>query len=294
MKVLVVGARGQLASDLRETFPVGMGELEGVGREEADVTDRAKVRALLEARRPEVVVSTAAYHMVDLCQERSDLAFGVNAAGASVLAQEAARVGARLVWYSTDYVFDGERREPYPEDFPALPLSVYGASKLAGETVVRMAAPSNLVIRTAALIGVAGTSGKGSNFVELMIRLAKEGKSLKVVNDQVTSPTHTLDVARRTWDLVARGASGTAHLTASGEVTWYELTRHLLDRLGIPANLTGVTAAEYAAPAPRPRYSVLAHDTLARLGLGPMPHWRDGLEEYLARKGHVPAHGSRA
>lgn len=288
MKHLIIGAKGQLASDLRETFPAAMGEVESAGRDEADVSDRNKVRALLESRRPDVVISTAAYHLVDLCQERSDLAFGINAVGASILAQECARVGARLVWYSTDFVFDGESREPYHEDHRPRPLSVYGASKLAGEHGVRMAGEDNLVIRTAALIGVAGTSGKGSNFVELMIRLAKEGKSLRVVNDQVTAPTHTRDVAARTWRLVEKRARGLAHVTARGEVTWYEVTRQLLEMVACPTDLTGVTAAEYGAPAPRPRYSCLAHDTLERLGIEPMPHWRDGLISYLELKGHLP------
>jgi len=289
MKVLIIGGRGQLATDLRETFPSESGTVEAVGRESCNVTDRSKVREIVEKAKPDVIISTAAYHQVDLCEENVGEAFAVNAQGAAIVAQEATAIGARCIWFSTDFVFDGERKGPYPESHPTSPLSVYGVSKAAGERLVVTTDSRHMAIRTAGLIGKAGTSGKGGNFVETMIRVSQGDGPIRVVNDQTTAPTHTLDVATRTWELIRQEAHGVVHLTSRGAVTWYEFTRRIFDRLQIKANLIGITSEEYNAPARRPLYSILAHDTLDRLGLTPMPEWPEALDSYLQARGHLPA-----
>src|SRR5262249_46674493 len=218
MKILLIGEGGQLASDL---VPALAGhEVAGLRHAAFEVTDRAQVEAALAEHRPDAVINTSAFHRVDDCEEQLEKSFAVNAIGVGYLAQACAAQGAKLVHLSTDYVFTGDQGTPYREDDPTRPQTVYGASKVAGETLVRQRCLRHFIVRTSGLYGVAGASGKGGNFVNLMLRLADEGKPIKVVADQVTTPTATADLAATIARLVTTEAYGTYHVTNSGQCSW--------------------------------------------------------------------------
>jgi dTDP-4-dehydrorhamnose reductase len=185
-------------------------------------------------------------------------------------------------------VFGGGAPGPYGEDAPPAPLSVYGASKLAGEHLIRQAGPRHVVVRSSGLYGVAGSAGKGGNFVETMLRLAGEGKPLRVVEDQVSTPTYTLDLAEAIARLVATDPpGGVYHLTNAGECSWFEFARRIFALSGRAAEISPTTSAEYKAPAARPPHSVLRNARVAALGLPPLRPWPEALEAYLRAKGHL-------
>jgi dTDP-4-dehydrorhamnose reductase len=186
---------------------------------------------------------------------------------------------------STDYVFGGEKRAPYTEDDAPNPLNVYGVSKLAGEYFVRALCPKHFIVRTSGLYGVAGSSGKGGNFVETMIRLAKEGKPIRVVTDQVLTPTYTRDLAHKIKELLQTEAYGVYHITNSGQCSWYEFAAKIFELLSLKPDFGPTTSAEFGAKAKRPAYSVLAHGRLAQLGLDDLRSWPEALAAYLEEKG---------
>jgi len=194
------------------------------------------------------------------------------------------------VHFSTDYVFDGRRSTPYREEDPPGPLSHYGESKLAGERLALTRCRRALVFRVCGLFGVARSAGKGgTNFVETMLRLAREGRPIRVVRDQVLTPSYTLDLAPKVWRAVARAAHGVYHLTNAGETSWYDFAREIFRLSGLTPDLTGVTAAEYGARARRPAYSVLGHGRLAALGEDDLRPWQEALAAYLRERAGVSA-----
>jgi len=199
-----------------------------------------------------------------------------------------------LVHISTNYVFDGQKREPYTEDDPPNPLSVYGASKLTGEYFARNICPKHFVIRTSGLYGVAGSRAKGGNFVETMIRLAKERKPIRVVTDQVLTPTYTRDLAEKIKELLQTEAYGLYHITNSGQCSWYEFAAKIFELLGGKPDFGPTTSAEFGAKAKRPAYSVLAHERLKQLGLDDLRLWPEALEAYLEEKGYRRIRGTES
>lgn len=277
---VVVGAGGQLAGDL---IPRLSGEVVSLARADFDLTRPDSMRDKLGVIRPDVVINCAAYNFVDRAESEPDAAFAVNAWGVSHLATICRDLNCVLVHYSTNYVFglDEKRRIPYVETDCPSPISVYGVSKLAGEYFVRANCPKHFVIRTAGLFGVGGSGGKGSNFVELMLRLAREGKPIRVVNDQVCTPTSTVDLAQATIALIQTGRYGLYHLTNSGFCSWHEYAQAIFELAGVPADLTAVSSQEFGAPAPRPRYSVMANTSYESLGFKPFRPWREALVDYL-------------
>jgi dTDP-4-dehydrorhamnose reductase len=289
VKYVVIGAGGQLARDL---IPRLNGEVVGLARPDIDLTRPDSMRGKLFDLRPEVVLNCAAYNFVDRAESEPDDAFAVNAWGPRYLAAVCRDLNCVLVHYSTNYVFglDTQRRIPYVEaDCPG-PISAYGMSKLAGEYFVRATCPKHFVIRTAGLFGLWGSGGKGTNFVELMLRLAREGKPIRVVNDQVCTPTSTVDLAEATIALIETGRFGLYHLTNSDACSWHEYAQAIFELAGIQANLTGVTSQEFGAPAPRPKYSVMANAAYESLGFKPFRPWRDALIDYSReRKGRPRA-----
>jgi dTDP-4-dehydrorhamnose reductase len=286
MRVAVVGARGQVGTDLCRAFADHL--VIPLGRPDAEVGDLPRLRETLRQARPDVVLNTAAFHRVDDCEDDPAPAFMVNAVGAANLARACADIGALVVHFSTDYVFGRHpSSQPWPEDACPAPLNVYGVSKLAGEQAVQATTPRHLVVRTSGLFGVAGSAGKGGNFVETMLRLQSAGQPIRVVDDQVLGPTYTHDLADRVRLLVEREATGIVHVTSSGACSWYEFAAEIFRQSGRPADLSPQTTRASGARAARPPYSVLAHDRLARLGLPPMPAWQDALARYLADKGHL-------
>ena len=281
---MVIGATGQLGSDLVRTFDQP-GELVALSTRDVDILDSARTRSMLETLRPTCVINTAAYNLVDRAEDDERSAFALNAEAVGTLAAICQAAGARLVHFSTDYVFDGAKRTPYLETDSPQPVSVYGESKLAGERLALERCERSVIFRVCGLFGLAGSLGKGKgNFVETMLRLAREGRPLRVVSDQVLCPSYTLDLARKVWKVLPKVAHPVYHLTNAGQVSWYEFARRALELVGVTADLTPVTAAEYGARARRPAYSVLAHAHLAALGEDDLRPWDAALPAYVAER----------
>lgn len=250
-----------------------------VDSRQLDVADPRRVREVVADTRPQVVLHCAAMTAVDECESRADDAFRVNALGSAHVAAAAHRVGARLVAFSTDYVFDGELDRPYHEWDTPRPRTVYGQSKLAGEEAVRTHCPDHLIVRTAWLYGPGGPS-----FVHTMLRLGRDpDRTLQVVDDQHGNPTSTCAVATCVDQLLERDARGTVHVTCRGDATWFELAREVLALTGAPATVRPCTTAEYPRPAPRPANSRLDPRVIRLLGLPEMPTWRDALRDFFVR-----------
>lgn len=279
MRTLLIGANGQLGNELRQAFSDH--ELTPLTHADFELTDPAQVRRALQTHRPDLILNTAAFHRVDECEEKPERTFTVNAIAVRDLATAAKESGATLVHFSTDYVFDGRQRRPYREVDPPGPLSVYAASKLAGEYFVRAIAEQHFVIRTCGLYGPAGSSGKGGNFIETMLRLAREGREIRVVSDQILTPTSVKDLARKVRRLVETRAYGLYHITNNGECSWFQFAAAIFELSGLRPNLIETTSAAFGARAVRPPYSVLENANLQRLGLDDLRPWREALTEYL-------------
>ena len=274
--ILVVGAKGMLGQDLLKVLP---GEVRGVDIDEIDITSSESVRKVLLTLKPRVVINSAAFTDVDGCETKRDMAMAVNGTGVRHLAEVSAQIGARLVQLSTDYVFDGSKQSPWLEDDPTGPLSVYGASKLAGEENARLN-PDHLVVRTQWLYGI-----HGKNFVETMLRLATEKQELAVVDDQIGSPTWTMDLSRAIRALLEKGCRGTYHAANAGICSWNEFARAIFAEAGLSVTVNPMSTAELGRPAPRPLYSVLDCSKLTRdAGFQPQP-WREALRQYLELRG---------
>lgn len=283
MRLLVFGGWGQLGTDIAAAAE-GRHQLVRPPHESVDVTDDAGVRAAVLEARPDVVIDAAAFHKVELCEEDPSRSFGVNAGGALNAARAAREAGARCVYVSTDYVFDGERPGGYAEHDAVGPLSVYGVSKVAGEQVTRNACPDSLVVRGSGLFGHAGSSGKGGNFVETMLAKAAAGDSISVVDDQIFAPSSTNDMAERVLLLLeSRVPPGTYHAANAGSCSWYQFARRTFELAGIPADLSPRPAGEQAVR--RPRSSILLDTRSAVLGLPPNRSWEEALAWYLGERG---------
>ena len=283
MKTLLIGADGQLGTDLGKVYSAD--ELIPLTIEDIDVCDHAEVNRILRERSPEVVINTAAYHRVDECEDHPEKAMEVNALAVRNLAVICREIDAILVHFSTDYVFDGEASEPYTERDTPRPLSAYAISKLAGELFVRYLHDRHFVVRLCGLYGVTGSKEKGTNFVETMIKLAEEGTDIKVVSDQTLTPTYTGALAPRIKALIGTGQYGLYHMTCEGECSWYDFARAIFELSGLTPNLSPTTSDIYRTPAKRPRYSVLENENLkSATAVPPMPFWRDALKEYLEER----------
>lgn len=285
VRVLLTGAGGQLATNLVQALDGR--DVVALSHRELEICDAEQTKTAIEAARPDVVINTAAFHRVDDCEVQPERAFAVNTLGARNVAVACAEVGAALMHISTDYVFDGSKRQPYLEEDTALPLNVYGASKLTGELLIRALLDKYYIVRSSGLFGLAGASGKGGNFVNTMLRLAGEGRDIKVVDDQRLSPTYTRDLAGRLARLITTNAYGLYHATNSGDCSWYELACAIFEQAGLEPNVEPIATQASGARARRPAYSVLGHGSLRRLGLDDLPHWRNALQRYLLEKGLI-------
>ncbi len=284
MKVLLIGANGQLGSDLVRVLTDV--ELIPLTHRDVDICEPVGLRETLRRHAPDVVLNTAAYHKVDECETNVEKTFAVNAYGVRDLALACKEAGCALLHMSTDYVFGGDRgrRTPYAEGDPPSPINVYGIAKLAGEYFVRYILERYWIVRSQWLYGVAGASGKGGNFVELMLRLAREGREIKVVDDQTGSPTYTLDLARTLARLIQTPHYGLYHITNSGACTWYQFARKIWELAGLGPQAEPTTTAAFGAVATRPAYSVLDNAALRAVGLGPLRRWEDALAAYLEER----------
>jgi dTDP-4-dehydrorhamnose reductase len=284
MRYFVLGAGGQLGRDLCARLGSAAVPLT---RAQADLTQPATVQAALADAGPQdVAINCAAHNLVDRAESEPAAAFAVNAWGVRDLALHCAKRGCLLVHFSSDYVFglDSSRSVPWNEIDAPGPVSVYGLSKLAGEYLVRSLCPRHLVLRTCGLYGAWGVGGKGGNFVETMLRVAGQGKPLRVVADQVCTPSSTADVADATLALLATGRTGLYHVTNAGSCSWYDFARTIFELSSMAANLSPIASADYGAAARRPAYSVLAGSALASAGVPPLRPWREALSAYLQER----------
>jgi dTDP-4-dehydrorhamnose reductase len=285
LRVALIGATGQLGRDLAEALAEH--ELLALGHDRVEVGDRRSVAAALAGFPADWVVSTAAFHDVDGCEGDVERALRVNALGAWNGAVEAAAVGARFLYVSTDYVFEGGKGRAYVESDAPAPPNAYGASKLAGELLALSANPETLIVRTAALYGRHPCRGKGgSNFVERMLARGRERGRVRVVDDETVSPTYTVHLARAVAELIARDARRVVHVAGSGHCTWWELAQATFEEAGLEVEVERARPGEFPHKARRPAFSALASDRLEGLGVAPLAHWREGLRAYLA---HVAA-----
>lgn len=276
MRVLITGANGMLGRDLQAALAGH--DVTVLARADLDVTDAAAVATVVRGH--DAVVNCAAYTKVDDAETHEDLAYAVNAIGPANLAVACAETGARLVTVSTDYVFDGNATEPYAEDLPRDPINAYGRTKAAGEELALAAHPSGTyVVRTAWLYG-----RHGPNFAQTMLNLAKSKESWSVVDDQLGQPTWTADLAAQIVTLLEAGApAGIYHGTNSGQATWFEFARAVLEESGLdPERITPTDSASFVRPAARPSYSVLGHDAWAAAGIAEMRPWRAALADAVA------------
>ncbi len=285
MTATVLGAAGQLGRDLLPRLAELVGDVTPLTRAEIDLARPGTVADYFAANTPTLFVNCAAYNFVDKAEADPAPAFRANAWGVGALANACRAAGTTLVHISTDYVFGLDPgNTPWREADAPGPVSQYGASKLSGEYAVRAAGPDHLVVRTCGLYGVWGSGGKGGNFVETMLKLAGQSKPLRVVADQVCTPTSTADLADAIVSLLARQARGLFHVTNAGATTWHDLAAEAFRLAGVTADLTPITTAEFNAPARRPGYSVMANDKLAAAGVEPPRDWRAALAGYLAER----------
>ena len=289
MNVAVIGANGQLGSDVAHAFAQRHDSVSSLTHADIEVSQLDAVRACLAKWNPEIVVNTAAMHHVDNCEQEPENAYAVNAMGARNLAIGTRELGATLVHISTDYVFDGKKRTPYSEDDTPLPLQVYGNSKLAGEYHVRTLNPKHFVLRTSALYGKHPCRAKGGrNFVDLMLELARKRGRVRVVDDEFVSPTPTVDLARQIVCLSRCDRYGLYHATAEESCSWYEFAQEIFLLADIEVCLEVAAPGEFPAKAPRPRYSVLENRGLKSIGLNVFASWKIGLQHYLDRSMTTP------
>ena len=285
MKVAILGSSGQLGTDLVRAFTEAERyEVVSLTHAQIEVTSPESVQRTLAGVCPNIVVNCAAFHRVDECEDRPEEAFQVNSLGALNVARACAQLDALCAYVSTDSVFGGETGKPYTEEDTACPINVYGASKLAGEILVRQACPRWLIVRVASLFGKAGARGKGGNFVETILGKARSEESLRVVSDIRISPTYTCDAARALERLLRQGATGLFHLTNDGDCTWYEFAKKAVELVGLETKLEPISSADYPYKARRPKNSSLESirlDPMIRKDLRP---WQQALKAYLEEK----------
>jgi len=282
MRIAVTGADGQLGMDVCQEFEQNGDEVHRLGHQQVEIALSESVQDVLSKIGPDVVVNTAAFHQVEQCELDPTKAFAINAFGTRNVATTAARLGAIIIHVSTDYVFDGCKGTPYVEKDLPQPLNVYGNTKLAGEYFASSASPRYFVLRTSALYGKHPCRAKGGlNFVELMRKLARDGKEIKVVDSEVVTPTATLDLARQIIKLSRCDAFGLYHATAEGSCSWYQFAREIFSLTGTEARLQIADPADFPAKVRRPKYSVLENAGLKSIGMSIFRSWKDGLKDYL-------------
>jgi dTDP-4-dehydrorhamnose reductase len=289
MKIAVIGANGQLGSDLVAAFSENGDVACALTHADIEISDLHSVSHTLEDIRPQVVVNTAAMHHVENCEREPEKAFAINALGPRNLAIVARDLGAVLMHVSTDYVFDGSKGSPYTEEDNPRPLNAYGITKLAGEHFVRATTARHFVIRTSGLYGKSPCRAKGGlNFIELMLKLAKERGEVRVVDSEVVTPTSTAELAQQMVRLSHSHCYGLYHATAEGSCSWYEFAREIFAITDTPVGLKVAAPDEFPAKVARPKYSVLENRALKSRGLNAFKPWQEALPKYLGNRTKSP------
>ncbi|MBI3208718.1 MAG: dTDP-4-dehydrorhamnose reductase [Candidatus Solibacter usitatus] len=288
-RVLIVGSGGQLGVELVREFTARSWEVVGLKRAELDITDQAKVEQAIAAIDPGVVINAAAYNHVDLAEKQPVEAFQANAIAVRNLALACRQSDARFVQFSTDYVFDGTKGSSYVEDDRPHPMGAYAVSKYAGELYAQAYLESPLIIRTSGVFGPGGLHTARGNFIESMLRLAKSGQPLRVVQSHVASPTYSPLLAARSADLVAANASGVFHAGGGTAISWYDFAAMIFQAAGLTPELRVADEREYRTAAKRPRYSALSNSKLEAFGVKPFPPMEEVVRDYLAKRTAITA-----
>lgn len=275
MRVLVTGSNGQLG---KEIIPImnKKHEVFGFGRNELDVRRLDQCLTITKEIKPDVILHLAAFTAVDRAETEEDEAYQVNVNGSRNMALAAQEIGAKICYISTDYVFDGTSAVPYKEYDNTCPVSVYGKSKRAGEQLVSSLCAKYFIVRTSWVYGM-----HGNNFVKTILRLAQEKESIKVVNDQIGSPTYTVDLSNFLAELICTSNYGIYHASNSGTCSWYDFAKAIIKESGLDVRIEPCTTDEFPRPAPRPKYSVMDHVSIRTNGFNELRHWSAALKEFI-------------
>lgn len=282
MKIMIIGANGQLGSDLVKVFENE--QIIPLTHQHIEITDITSIKRNFEIHTPDLVINTAAYHKVPDCEKNPEKAFQVNAIGAMNLANICKENNTCLVHISTDYVFNGRKKSPYIETDLPNPLNTYGISKVAGEYFIQYILDKYFIVRTSGLYGLNPCRAKGRNFIDLMLKLAKERDEIKVVNDEVLTPTYTLDLANQIKELIKTDYYGLYHVTSNGQCSWYTFAKEIFAILKTNVKIIPVTSKEFPSSVKRPLYSVLENRALRKLGIDKMRFWKESLKDYLKER----------
>jgi dTDP-4-dehydrorhamnose reductase len=278
MKVLLIGGSGQLGREIAQRWTSD--EIVAPSHSEMPVEETSAINAAIERARPDIVVNCAAFHNVDVCEKEPDRAFAINALAVDATAALCEKHAIVFATISTDYVFDGDRERPYTENDCPQPISAYGASKRAGESLVLRREMKAFVVRTCGVYGKFFSKSKGYTFIDRIINQARSGEPIRVVNDVVASPTYAGHLAQALRALVETNAYGLYHACNAGPVSWYDFAAKALDLAGLSARIEPISASQWKTPARRPAFSALANDKLQSVGIS-MPRWDEGVAAYL-------------
>jgi dTDP-4-dehydrorhamnose reductase len=285
MKLAIIGSNGQLGTDLYEVLSA-QHEVKGLTHADIEITNIDSVKNVLSSLRPEIVLNTAAYNLVPQAEQVPDKAFQINSIGPLNLAKVCNDLKITLVHYSTDYVFDGKKKKPYTENDCPCPLNIYGNSKLTGEYFALNYSDKTFVIRVSGIYGKVPSRGKGENFITAILRQAREKPEVKVVNDEVLTPTPTYEIAKNTAALISTDAYGLYHMSCEGECSWYDFAKLIWEARHIGTPLHAASVKDFPSSVKRPSYSVLENKNLNLLGKNQMPNWRDALLDFLKKRDH--------
>jgi len=282
-RCLIIGSNGQLGFDIVRNAPENC-ETIPLTHNDIEICNFSESTKIIESIKPTHVIDLAAFHQTDICEEEVEKSFAVNCYAVRNLSQVCSKIGAALIFLSTDYVFSGEESRPFVEEDSANPINVYGISKRAGENMVMTYADHFFIFRVSGLYGVAGSSGKGGNFIETMLNLARAGKTIKVVSDQILTPTNTKELSSKIWEILNSSQHGLYHVTNTGECSWYDFAKEIFSQMRLSPDLSPQSTVESGATAQRPFYSVLDNKRLREIGLEEMKHWSRALNDYLVEK----------
>ncbi|MFQ5864098.1 MAG: dTDP-4-dehydrorhamnose reductase [bacterium] len=286
MKVAVIGANGQLGTEICEIFSQNCIVIPLIHKD-IEISDIDNVKKTLEAVKPQVVINTAAYHNVPKCEENPIHSFRINALGALNLSKVSNDLDFILVHFSTDYVFDGQKKSPYIEDDEPNPLNIYGLTKLNGENLITNNCNKYFIIRVSGLYGRVPCRAKGGNFITTMIKASKEKPVVKVVNDEILTPTSVIEISKNAYSLIQTEAYGLYHMTCQGECSWYEFAKVIFETLELETPLQPCSVSDFPMAFERPRYSVLDNRNLKAINKDDMTFWKDALVNFLKETNNI-------
>jgi dTDP-4-dehydrorhamnose reductase len=283
MKIVIIGSTGQLGSDLNVVFSAS-NQIYPLSHQDIQIENIDSVKSILSSIKPDIILNTAAFHIVPVCEQKPEIAYNINALGSLNVARISQDIGSRYVYFSTDYVFDGNKNEPYVEDDRPNPLNVYASTKLAGEYFALNYCEKSNVIRVSGIYGKVPCRAKGGNFITTMIKLAKEKSEVKVVADEFLTPTPTSEIAHSTLSLLnIEDSFGLFHMTSEGSCSWYEFASVIFTTLKLKTPLIKASVKDFQIVVKRPLYSVLENRGLKNLGIKELPNWKDSLINFLRK-----------